>query len=48
MAVSADSCGFSSDAQWSIDGAGNRLGQCCLSVTLQDFAHLGQIHLEKY
>lgn len=38
--------GFSSDAQWGIDSDGNPMGQCCLSVTLQDFAHLGQIHLE--
>jgi len=38
--------GFSSDAQWSIDSAGNPMGHCCLSLTLQDFAHLGQIHLE--
>jgi CubicO group peptidase (beta-lactamase class C family) len=38
--------GFSSDAQWSVDGDGNPLGQMSLSVTLQDFAHLGQIHLE--
>ncbi len=38
--------GFSSDAQWSVDSDGNPLGQCCLSLTLQDFAHLGQIYLE--
>ena len=38
--------GFSSDAQWGIDSAGNPMGHCCLSVTLQDFAHLGQIYLE--
>jgi len=38
--------GFNSDAQWSLDSEGNPLGQCCLSLTLQDFAHLGQIYLE--
>ena len=38
--------GFSSDAQWGIDSAGNPMGHCCLSVTLQDFAHLGQLYLE--
>jgi len=38
--------GFSADAQWSIDGAGNAFGQMGLSVTLQDFAHFGQLHLE--
>ena len=40
--------GFSSDAQWGIDSAGNPMGHCCLSVTLQDFAHLGQIHLKTW
>jgi CubicO group peptidase (beta-lactamase class C family) len=38
--------GFTSDAQWSVDSDGNPFGQCCLSLTLQDFAHLGQIYLE--
>ncbi len=38
--------GFSSDAQWTVDGDGNPLGQMGLSVTLQDFAHFGQLHLE--
>jgi CubicO group peptidase (beta-lactamase class C family) len=38
--------GFSSDAQWSVDADGNPFGQMSLSVTLQDFAHFGQIHLE--
>jgi CubicO group peptidase (beta-lactamase class C family) len=38
--------GFSSDAQWSVDVDGNPFGQMALSVTLQDFAHFGQIHLE--
>lgn len=37
---------FSSDAQWSVDGDGNPLGQMSLSVTLQDFAHFGQLYLE--
>jgi len=38
--------GFTNDAMWGVDSDGNPMGQCCLSVTLQDFAHLGQIHLE--
>jgi hypothetical protein len=38
--------GFSSDAQWSVDGDGNPFGQMALSVTLQDFAHFGQLQLE--
>lgn len=38
--------GFASDAQWSVDVDGNPFGQMALSVTLQDFAHLGQIYLE--
>jgi CubicO group peptidase (beta-lactamase class C family) len=37
---------FSSDAQWSVDGEGNPLGQMALSVTLQDFAHFGQLYLD--
>jgi CubicO group peptidase (beta-lactamase class C family) len=38
--------GFSSDAQWSVDGEGIPFGQMALSVTLQDFAHFGQLQLE--
>jgi len=38
--------GFSSDAQWSVDGDGNPLGQMSLSVTLQDFGHFGQLYLD--
>ena len=37
---------FSSVAQWSVDGDGNPLGQMSLSVTLQDFAHFGQLYLD--
>ena len=37
---------FSSDAEWGLDATGVPMGHCCLSITLQDFAHLGQIYLE--
>ena len=33
-------------AQWGLDAYGHAMGHCCLSVTLQDFAHLGQLYLE--
>lgn len=41
--------GFNHDAIWSENFGGSdqvAIGQCCLAVTLTDFAHLGQIHLE--
>jgi len=41
--------GFASDATWGQNTAGpegHALGHCCLSLTLQDFAHLGQLYLE--
>jgi CubicO group peptidase (beta-lactamase class C family) len=41
--------GFTADATWSQDAKGEEgvaLGHCCLSVTLTDFAHLGQLYLE--
>ena len=41
--------GFTADATWSQDAEGDEgvaLGHCCLSVTLTDFAHLGQLYLE--
>jgi CubicO group peptidase (beta-lactamase class C family) len=33
-------------AQWGKDHHGNAMGHCCLSVTLQDFANLGQLYLD--
>lgn len=38
--------GFRDEAQWGLDSDGNPMGHCCLSVTLQDFAHLGKIYLD--
>ncbi|MBW1814248.1 MAG: serine hydrolase [Deltaproteobacteria bacterium] len=38
--------GFAGDAMWAQDSSGHALGHCCLSVRLQDFAHLGQLYLE--
>lgn len=41
--------GFGGEAFWSRDASGaegHSLGQCCLSVRLQEFAQLGQIYLE--
>ena len=32
-------------AQWGLDASGNPMGHCCLSLTLQDFANLGQLYL---
>lgn len=34
------------DAQWGLDAHGHATGHFALSLTLQDFAHLGQIYLE--
>ena len=34
------------DAQWGLDSHGHATGHFALSLTLQDFAHLGQIYLE--
>jgi len=33
-------------ATWGLDHYGHAMGHCCLSVRLQDFANLGQLHLE--
>lgn len=41
--------GFAGDATWGQHEPGpdgHALGHCCLSLTLQDFAHLGQLYLE--
>lgn len=43
--------GFASDATWgqNTNGPdGHALGHCCLSLTLQDFAHLGQLYLDDF
>ena len=42
--------GFAGDATWGQNQPrteGNALGHCCLSLRLQEFAHLGQFYLEK-
>lgn len=41
--------GFAGDATWGQNTPGpegHALGHCCLSLTLQDFAHLGQLYLD--
>lgn len=38
--------GFGGDATWGVDGAGNVMGHCCLSLRLEDFAHLGQLYID--
>ena len=43
--------GFASDATWGQNTSGphgHALGHCCLSLTLQDFAHLGQLYLDDF
>lgn len=43
--------GFASDATWGQNtsgSGGHALGHCCLSLTLQDFAHLGQLYLDDF
>jgi CubicO group peptidase (beta-lactamase class C family) len=33
-------------AKWGLDHSGHAMGHCCLSLRLEDFAHLGQLYLE--
>ena len=43
--------GFTSDATWgqnTLAPDGHALGHCCLSPTLQDFAHLGPLYLDDF
>ncbi len=40
--------GFTSDAQWGLDVEGNVMPAMSLSITLQDFAHFGQLHLDNF
>ena len=43
--------GFASNATWGQNTSGSdghALGHCCLSLTLQDFAHLGQLYLDEF
>jgi CubicO group peptidase (beta-lactamase class C family) len=38
--------GAEEDAVWMLDGAGNELGGCCLSMTLRDYARFGLFFLK--
>ena len=38
--------GFAGDATWGLDGSGHPMGHCCLSLRLEEFAHLGQLYVE--
>lgn len=38
--------GMQSDAYWMIDPTGQEVGGCCLSITLRDYARMGQLALE--
>ena len=40
--------GFTSEAQWGLDVDGNVMPAMSLSITLQDFAHFGQLHLDNF
>ena len=47
----SEPAGFASDATWGQNTSGphgHALGHCCLSLTLQDFAHLGQLYLDDF
>ena len=37
---------FGGDATWGLDGSGHAMGHCCLSLRLEEFAHLGQLYVE--
>ncbi|SOB87260.1 CubicO group peptidase, beta-lactamase class C family [Sphingomonas guangdongensis] len=38
--------GMEADAYWMVDPSGREVGGCCLSVTLRDYARMGQLALE--
>jgi len=38
--------GMEQDAAWMIDSSGGEIGGCCLSVSLRDYARMGQFVLE--
>jgi CubicO group peptidase (beta-lactamase class C family) len=38
--------GFERDGAWMIDASGQEIGGCCLSVSLRDYARMGQFMLE--
>ena len=39
-------CRLGGDATWGLDGTGHAMGHCCLSLRLEEFAHLGQLYVE--
>ena len=41
-----DPAGFSSPMFWMIDPSGSNIGGCCLSLTLHDYARMGQFALD--
>lgn len=38
--------GMEQDAVWMIDPSGHEIGGCCMSISLRDYARLGQLSLE--
>jgi CubicO group peptidase (beta-lactamase class C family) len=41
-----DPAGFRGDLFWMVDPRGGNIGGCCLSITLEDYARMGQFVLE--
>jgi CubicO group peptidase (beta-lactamase class C family) len=41
-----DPAGFAGDLFWMVDPRGGNIGGCCLSITLGDYARMGQFALE--
>ena len=41
-----DPAGFAGDLFWMVDPRGGNIGGCCLSITLADYARMGQFALE--
>lgn len=42
----ADPAGFEGDLFWMVDPRGGNIGGCCLSITLADYARMGQFALD--
>lgn len=42
----AEPAGFAGDLFWMVDPRGGNIGGCCLSITLADYARMGQLALE--
>ncbi|WP_379921206.1 serine hydrolase domain-containing protein [Erythrobacter sp. R86502] len=46
MAKIVEPAGFEGDLFWMVDPRGGNIGGCCLSITLADYARMGQFALE--